>query len=64
MDLQEKEKELIKMTNEAKQIDKSLDHEILIEMMLHMVRKSEELTTLKGKQVIEEFVRRLKPYYE
>jgi len=49
---------------ELDEMDKSLDPKALLEMMLKISRKGEETASMKGKDVIEEFVQWLRPFYQ
>lgn len=50
--------------NAENQTGKLLDHQILLEMLMQMSLKGQEIKTLQEKHVIEEFVCRLKPFYQ
>jgi len=45
-------------------MNKSLDPKALLEMMLKISRKGEETASMKEKDVIEEFVQWLRPFYQ
>lgn len=42
----------------------NLNHKILIDMMIQICEQGVQDKTMKGKQVVEEFVRRLRIFYE
>ena len=45
-------------------MDKLLDHKALLEIMLRISEKGELVETMKGTEVVEEFVRCLRPFYQ
>lgn len=42
---------------------KSLDHKILLDILLQTCRKGLDAKTMEAKDIVEEFVHRLRPFY-